>query len=139
MLISSIEQFDIVEDEWTGGPQRATQLMARGRSVLSELERRVVQIALVEGNVPLHASATSTVTERLTDWLHTTITGTHRKGPLGSAHLEALRHFVARMREADGAMDRDELYLLLQAGFDRVQVFEIVLLVAAATLKDAID
>jgi alkylhydroperoxidase family enzyme len=43
------------------------------------------------------------------------------------------------MREADGAMDRDELYLLLQAGFDRVQVFEIVLLVAAATLKDAID
>ncbi len=105
------------------------------RSSFGPLEREVVRIALMEGNITVKPDVEANAWSRGFRRLTAMLVGDRRKGSLANDRLEALRRFTAVVQSGSGALDQGELRRFFRAGYSVRQALEVSLLVAATAIS----
>lgn len=88
-------------------------------AVFTRIEQEAIELGLSECERVIARGAATGRVARAVDWFITSVVGVRGGRALADPRLDALRRFSAATRQRQGAIDNDELALLLQAGFSR--------------------
>lgn len=109
------------------------------RSSLTPIERQIVLLtASVENRCQYCGSAHSFMASRLgAD--DAVVEAVRRGSPIGDARLEALRRYTQQLVRCRGQADQGETQAFLAAGFDTVQIYDVITGIAQKTISNYAD
>ncbi|HEV8107323.1 MAG TPA: carboxymuconolactone decarboxylase family protein [Burkholderiales bacterium] len=113
---------------------------AFSKSSLSAAEQQLVMIAASEANdCGYCVAAHSTIAKRMVKVAPALVDAARRREPLADAKLDALVRFTRQVVEQRGILADAELAALLEAGYTKAQVVEVLLGVGMKTFNNYVD